>query len=328
VRRSLLPAAAAAEPATPATPEAKFAAEQKDGVLTLRAAGRVVLRYRATPGGMPEGYEPAFLRGGYIAEVYTPAGTLVTDDYPARPQASPRHLVPVDEDRVPGRKPDFWNMGNKTGTVEPVSLEDVHADDSSARFRAKHRMVDLTATPEAAAALDETWDVTVHPPTKIGNQPAHVFDLVITQTTASRQPARPPQVPLRRPRLPRAPPVEGPDGTRFLTSEGKTRLNGNETRAKWTHVGGDVDGEPAGIAILCHPDNFRFPQPVRLHPDRAVLLLRPVPTRRLEDRTRQAVRREVPLRRQRRHAGREGHRSDVGGVREGSRRQAGGVMGG
>ena len=23
----------------------------------------------------------------------------------------------------------------------------------------------------------------------------------------------------------------------------------------------------AGVAILCHPDNFRFPQPMRLHPD-------------------------------------------------------------
>jgi hypothetical protein len=56
-------------------------------------------------------------------------------------------------------------------------------------------------------------------------------------------------------------------GTRFLTSEGKTRENGNETRAKWCYVGGDVDGKPAGIAILCHPDNFRFPQPVRIHPD-------------------------------------------------------------
>jgi len=27
-----------------------------------------------------------------------------------------------------------------------------------------------------------------------------------------------------------------------------------------------VDGKPAGLAILCHPDNFRAPQPVRLHP--------------------------------------------------------------
>jgi hypothetical protein len=29
---------------------------------------------------------------------------------------------------------------------------------------------------------------------------------------------------------------------------------------------GPVDGSEAGIAILCHPDNFRAPQPMRLHP--------------------------------------------------------------
>ena len=28
-----------------------------------------------------------------------------------------------------------------------------------------------------------------------------------------------------------------------------------------------VDGQLAGIAILGHPDNFRAPQPMRIHPD-------------------------------------------------------------
>jgi hypothetical protein len=27
-----------------------------------------------------------------------------------------------------------------------------------------------------------------------------------------------------------------------------------------------VEGKRAGIAILCHPSNFRAPQPMRLHP--------------------------------------------------------------
>ena len=29
---------------------------------------------------------------------------------------------------------------------------------------------------------------------------------------------------------------------------------------------GEIDGAKAGLAILCHPDNFRAPQPMRLHP--------------------------------------------------------------
>jgi hypothetical protein len=28
-----------------------------------------------------------------------------------------------------------------------------------------------------------------------------------------------------------------------------------------------VDGQPAGVGILCHPQNFRAPQPMRIHPN-------------------------------------------------------------
>ncbi|MCI0538598.1 MAG: PmoA family protein, partial [Verrucomicrobiales bacterium] len=59
----------------------------------------------------------------------------------------------------------------------------------------------------------------------------------------------------------------GTNNTFFLTSEGETnRVKGNTTRARWCHMSGLVDGAPAGLAILCHPDNFRAPQPMRLHP--------------------------------------------------------------
>jgi hypothetical protein len=32
-------------------------------------------------------------------------------------------------------------------------------------------------------------------------------------------------------------------------------------------IGGEVDGQTCGVTILCHPENFRFPQPVRANPD-------------------------------------------------------------
>ena len=43
-------------------------------------------------------------------------------------------------------------------------------------------------------------------------------------------------------------------------------MKGNETRARWCHIGGELEQGFAGTAILCHPDNFRAPQPMRLHP--------------------------------------------------------------
>ena len=32
----------------------------------------------------------------------------------------------------------------------------------------------------------------------------------------------------------------------------------------------------AGATLMCHPDNFRFPQPVRLHPDKPYFCFAPM----------------------------------------------------
>ena len=52
----------------------------------------------------------------------------------------------------------------------------------------------------------------------------------------------------------------------FLTSLGGTRETGNHSRADWVQMVGPVDGEPVGITVFSHPQNFRAPQPARLHP--------------------------------------------------------------
>jgi hypothetical protein len=62
----------------------------------------------------------------------------------------------------------------------------------------------------------------------------------------------------------------------FLTSEGKTRRNGNHTRPRWVDLSGEVDGSLAGVAVLDHPGNFRFPQPVRLHPNKPYFCFAPM----------------------------------------------------
>ena len=39
---------------------------------------------------------------------------------------------------------------------------------------------------------------------------------------------------------------------------------------------GQVDGKSAGVAILDSPSNFRFPQPVRLHPNKPYFCFSPM----------------------------------------------------
>ncbi|MCH5375252.1 MAG: PmoA family protein, partial [Planctomycetes bacterium] len=52
----------------------------------------------------------------------------------------------------------------------------------------------------------------------------------------------------------------------FLTSEGKHRRDGNHSRPDWVSTYGPTGDGQSTITVMSHPQNFRHPQPVRLHP--------------------------------------------------------------
>ncbi len=247
----------------PTPPPAQLDAQEKGDILRLAMAGREICTYQGGSGDLPEGYDPALRRGGYLSRLLTPAGALVTDDYPPNHRHHHGVWFAWTKTAFAGRTPDFWNMGERTGTVEAVSRGPVWIGAQWAGFQAVHRYRDLGVTP-AVTVLDETWDMTLEAPH--GEHPVDVIDLVISQRCAG-------DVPLVLPtyrygglgfRGNRA--WDGNGNLIVLTSEGKTRIEANETRGRWCWVGGRIDGRIAGVAILCHPDNFRSPQPMRVHP--------------------------------------------------------------
>jgi hypothetical protein len=61
----------------------------------------------------------------------------------------------------------------------------------------------------------------------------------------------------------------------YRTSEGKDRLEGENTRARWVHLGGRVGAKQGGLAVLIHPLNLRAPEPVRLNPGIPLLCVAP-----------------------------------------------------
>jgi hypothetical protein len=234
--------------------------------LNVSSGGRKVLGYQAEAGEVPSpDIKPIFKRGGYIHPVFTPSGQSITDDFPADHRHHHGIWFAWTKTEFEGRHPDFWNVGDGTGTVEFVALDQTWSGDVYAGFKSRLRSVDLSA-PKPKAVLNEEWEVNVYR-VGLGQTPYAMFDVVVTQTGATTSPLLLPEY------------RYGGIGFRghsewldksncfFLTSEGKDRANGNGTRARWCHIGGRIGGKFAGIAILDHPTNFRAPQPTRLNPD-------------------------------------------------------------
>jgi hypothetical protein len=213
---------------------------------------------------LPEpGIKEAFKRAGYMHPVYSPAGRIVTDDYPSDHYHQHGIMFAWTKTEFEGRHPDFWNMGSGTGSVEFDGIGNSWSGPVHAGFTARLRYVDLSA-PKPVNVLNEVWLVRAY---AIREQPYTMFDIISTQQTAGNSPLLLPDyryggIAVRGHRNWRK-----KENVTFLTSERKDRIAGDDTRARWCAIGGDVDGVVAGIAAFGHPDNFRAPQPVRIHPD-------------------------------------------------------------
>ena len=242
------------------------------GDLSITVAGQPALGYRLDRSAVPRtDIKPEILRAGYIHPVFSPAGNLVTDDYPSNHVHHHGIWAPWTKTKFQGRSPDFWNMQNKTGFEDLVALDRTWSGPVHGGLEARLRSVDLTA-PTPVTALNSTWQLTVYAvPAAASAKPVRMFDLTVTHAAATSDALELPQYHYGGFGLRGSGAWNGPgDAARFLTSEGLTdRIKGNDSRARWCYLGGAVTpaGDLAGTAVLGHPDNFRAPQPVRLHPN-------------------------------------------------------------
>ena len=253
-------------------PQRSLAAEAVEATadadaLRIKADGHPVLDYRLRAQAPSPNIKASFLRAGYMHPVYTPGGRVVTGDYPDDHPHQHGIFFAWTKTEFEGRHPDFWNMGDGTGKVELEKLESFKGGPDKALFRARLRHVDLSG-PQPKTALNEIWEVTVYR-TVPGNGMSRyaMFDLVSTQECASTSPLMLPDYRYG------GVGIRGNDAWRtkanvsFLTSEGKDRIAGDDTTARWCAIGGRVEGQLVGLAALGHPSNFRAPQPLRIHPD-------------------------------------------------------------
>lgn len=251
-------------PALPAASGGTVQAKETPSTIVLSASGREILQFFHRENQPPDSLGPVYRRGGYIHPVRTPSGTVLTGHL-----NGPYHMhhsgiwSAWTNTEFQGRKPDFWNAQLLRGRVDIDSLLASWSGAVHAGFQSVNRFTDLT-TGSPVTALLELWDVRAYAiPESAG---MFVFDVTLTQTVSPGAALVLPEYLYGGVGFRGHPDWNDTLTTTILTSEGLGRLDGHATRARWAHFGGWSDGKLGGVAIMGHPTNFRFPQPMRIHP--------------------------------------------------------------
>lgn len=233
--------------------------------ITFLSEGSEILSYYHGDNTPPDGLDERYKRGGYIHPVNTPGGVRLTShmNVGSHPHQSGIWSAWTNTE-FDGRTPDFWNIHLNTGRVDQAdSLQKQWGGPVHGGFIAKHYFKDLSS-PKPVTALNEEWRLHIY--NSPNRHSYHIFDLMVTQTVNSDKSLVLPEYHYGGVGFRGHEDWNDPENMRFLTAEGLGR-DGHATRTKWTHIGGLSNGKLAGITIMGHPENFRFPQPVRIHPD-------------------------------------------------------------
>lgn len=250
-------------------------------VVELRWQGRMLTRYHKAHVVPPPGISARFGRSAHLHPVATLQGSVVTDEMPPDHAHQSGIFLAYTRTQFAGRSVDFWNLAGGQGRVRFVKLKHAGGGPLFAQLVVAHEHVALDPASEPEQLGDQTggtvvlieeWNLRagqVDPQAGLW-----CLDIVSTIRCAGDEPLVLPQYHYG------GMAVRGargwtPDQVQFLTSEGQGRIEGNHARLRWCQMRGPVEGRSAGIVLMTHPDNFRFPEPLRIHPTMPYMVYTP-----------------------------------------------------
>ena len=252
---------------------AEVTVKKSGSQLRFATAGQLICAYQMEAGEVPEGVDPVFKHGAHLHPIHSPSGKLVTGNHPEDHRWHRGVWMAWTKTEFGTSHPDFWNMGKVGEKLAAEVRFDQLIQSTPNRFTSRHTFLDHSVTPDSKV-LTETWEVAVAQQNLDGTL-TNLIDLTSTQTCATDQPLHLPTYHYGGLGLRGNLAWNPVDAVTMLTSEGHDRKSGDSTKAKWVHMGGLVEGAPTGIAVLIHPSNFRFPQPLRLNPKNPQLCVAP-----------------------------------------------------
>jgi hypothetical protein len=244
----------------------QISAKKKDGDLIIYTKDKNLLSYFFKTVYPPKGIDTAFKRNGFIHPLWSPHGQVLTriqppDHYHHYGIWDPWTHVLFEGDTV-----DFWNLGDKKGTVCFADFVSIENGPVFSEYEALQKHIVFKKNGKEKTAIDELQSVKVYLPDE--NQDYYIIDMSIELNCTSES-----RVLLLKYRYGglgwRATEEWDNKNSEVLTSEGKTRKDADGSKARWCIVQGTVDHgkDYAGIAWISYPSNYNSPEPLRIWPE-------------------------------------------------------------
>jgi hypothetical protein len=237
---------------------AQISIVDEDGSYVIKNKNTSLVSYRHAEMPPPAGVKKEYTRSGYLHPVNTPSGKALTrihpkDHYHHFGIWNPWTHVLYKNDTL-----DFWNIGGGRATVRFAKIVNKSAKKKNGEITVQHDHVVLKGgRNEVAFSENQTIKVTMIDKNSYALDFNIVYDIKDNPSLEF--------VEYRYGGLGwRATEVWNNENSSMLTSEGKTRKNGDSTRAKWCLVQGSLTDGHGGILMMSNPQNYNYPEPLRI----------------------------------------------------------------
>jgi hypothetical protein len=244
------------------SPLASVQVTKTDGALLIRSGEKNLVQYNFKEMMPPAGVNEYYKRSAFIHPLWSPKGNILTRVQPPDHYHHYGIWNPWTHLEYKGDTLDFWNLNSKDGAVRFGNFISEKSGPIFGEYSALHEHVAFLKSGDEVI-LNETQSWRIFQPS---NADYYIADITIEMNCATSEPVL--LLEYRYGGLGwRTTEKWDKNNSTVLTSEGKTRKDGDGTKARWCLVQGAIDNDHAGVLWMSYPTNYNHPEPLRIWPE-------------------------------------------------------------
>ena len=246
-----------------AVAKGKLEVVQDAAGISLRVNRKQIFYYHLAEAKPPVDSPAYYQRSGFIHPLRTPSGRIVTDDFPAGHAHQHGIMMAWANTSFKNANVDFWNQQNKTGNVRHAKLISVEQGSALAQIKLQLQHY----SHQHGIILNEMWTINCYP---FANY--YLFDIISEQENTTSDSLLLKKYHYGGMEFRGSREWNEDDKKHFTnkwivqTDSGFDTSNANAKPAAYVDVSGMVNGKYCGVTVFSFPSNFRYPEPIRLHP--------------------------------------------------------------